>query len=73
VFSCLARSFATGHEDPDVKLDNNPKLPVHDYRNALRTAVNWLGERYLLAEPVQKRRDDSKPFFVETPRWLPGR
>lgn len=56
-----------------MKLDNKPKLPVHDYRNALRTAVNWLGERYLLAEPVQKRRDDSKPFFVETPPWLPGR
>jgi hypothetical protein len=44
---------------------------MHDYRHALKSAVSWLGERYVLAEPVQKRREEPKPFFAETPRWLP--
>jgi hypothetical protein len=55
-----------------VKRNNNPQLPLQDYRQALRSAVSWLGERYLLAEPAQKRRDEPKPFFAETPRWLPA-
>jgi len=50
---------------------HNSQLPLHDYRNALKNAVSWLGERHLLAEPVQKRREEPKPFFAETPRWLP--
>jgi hypothetical protein len=50
---------------------NNSRLPLHDYRNALKSAVSWLGERYLLAEPVARRREEPKPFFTETPRWLP--
>jgi hypothetical protein len=54
-----------------VNRNHNPKLPLHDYRCALKNAVSWLGERYLLAEPVQKRREEAKPFFAETPRWLP--
>ena len=60
-----------GHEEPDVKLNNNPQLALHDYRNALKSAVSWLGARYVLADPVQKRHEASKPFFAETPRWLP--
>src|SRR5688500_7638189 len=68
-FSCIARRFTPGQEDPDVKRNNSSQLPLHDYRHALQNAVSWLGQRYLLAEPVQKRREESKPFFVETPRW----
>ena len=26
-------------------------IPLHDYGPALQSAVSWLGERYLLAEP----------------------
>jgi len=48
----------------------NPALPVHDYRPALECAVSWLGDRYLLAEPVRPA-PDRKPFFAETRRWLP--
>ena len=51
----------------------NPMLPIHDYRPALQFAVSWLGQRYVLAEPAQRRREESKPFFTETPRWLPLR
>ena len=48
-----------------------PSLPVpqHDYGLALQTAVSWLGDRYLLAEPVSRRSVEHKPFFVEPRRW----
>ena len=49
----------------------NPLLPIHDYRPALQFAVSWLGQRYVLAEPVQRRCDEPKSFFAETPRWYP--
>jgi hypothetical protein len=42
----------------------------HDYDVALRRAVSWLGDRYLLAEPVSRRAKESKSYFVETRRWL---
>ena len=54
-----------------MKRSNNPQLPLHDYRLALNSAVSWLGQRYVLAEPVRRRREEPKPFFAETPRWLP--
>ena len=44
--------------------------PLRDYGLALKTAVSWLGDRYLLAQPVTRLKDDRKPFFVETQRWL---
>ena len=33
-----------------------PSLPVADYQPAIAQAVRWLGDRYLLAEPVKARR-----------------
>jgi hypothetical protein len=59
-----------GQTEHDVKRSKNPALPIHDYRPALQCAVSWLGDRYLLAEPVQ-RVHERKPFFAETRRWLP--
>jgi hypothetical protein len=32
-------------------------VPPHDYRPALQGALSWLGKRYLLAEPVNRRAD----------------
>jgi hypothetical protein len=49
----------------------NTSIPVHDYRPALQSAVSWLGDRYLLAEPVQRRDEKPRPFFAETRRWYP--
>jgi hypothetical protein len=46
-------------------------IPRHDYGPALKSAVSWLGERYLLAEPVQRRKEDRKPFFNAVPGWHP--
>ena len=50
------------------RLDDRPRIiPLHDYGTALQSAVSWLGDRYLLADPVPRRSDDRKPFF-NTPR-----
>jgi hypothetical protein len=38
--------------------DLNQQPPVHDYGTALQSAVSWLGDRYLLAAPIQARRPD---------------
>jgi hypothetical protein len=62
-----------GHPEHDVKRKlSNPALPLHDYRPALQCAVSWLGDRYLLAEPVPRRHEERKPFFAEVRRWLPS-
>jgi hypothetical protein len=45
-------------------------LPPHDYGVALQSAVSWLGDRYLLAQPVPRSIEDRKPFFVEARSWL---
>ena len=51
--------------------DTSNRMPRNDYALALQNAVSWLGDRYLLAEPVNRRRDDSRPYFAATPRWFP--
>jgi hypothetical protein len=43
--------------------------PQHDYALALQSALSWLGDRYLLAEPVARRVEPPQPFYVEPPRW----
>jgi hypothetical protein len=48
--------------------DNPYRLPQHDYALALQSAVSWLGDRYLLAQPAP-RTQEAKPFFVEPRRW----
>jgi hypothetical protein len=44
----------------DVKTQKsmNQAIPQHDYRTALEGALSWLGNRYLLAEPLNRRSDD---------------
>ena len=54
---------------PSISPAPAPAIPLHDYRKALNNAVSWLGDRYLLAEPLQKRTGDRKEYFVETRRW----
>ncbi len=54
------------------KRPTNPQLPVHDYRPALQCAVSWLGDRYLLAEPVRRLPEERKAFFAEARPWLPA-
>lgn len=40
-------------------------IPPHDYRPALQGALSWLGNRYLLAEPLNRRSDDRKSHASE--------
>lgn len=49
----------------------NAMLPLHDYRAALHSAVAWLGDRYLLAEPTP-RLEENTPYFAEQRRWHPA-
>lgn len=56
-----------------MKLRNtHPNLPLHDYSNALKSAVGWLGDRYLLAVPIAPRhRNRPIPSFFRQPApWL---
>ena len=46
-------------------------IPLHDYRPALQSALSWLGDRHLLAEPVVRLREERSPYFAESPRWHP--
>ena len=46
-------------------------IPLHDYGPALESAVSWLGERHLLAEPVPRRNNEPKPFFNAARSWYP--
>jgi hypothetical protein len=38
-------------------------IPTHDYRPALQGALTWLGKRYLLAEPLNRRSDDKNSQY----------
>jgi len=44
-------------------------LPLQDYREALQKAVNWLGDRYLLAEPTPRRKEELKGYFAAPRHW----
>ena len=56
------------------RLESVPaSIPQHDYGLALKSAVSWLGDRYLLADPLPRRRRERKEYFVETRRWHDAR
>jgi hypothetical protein len=46
-----------------MKLRNQtrPQLPVEDYSHAIRNAVSWLGDRYLLAVPIDGHSINHSP------------
>jgi hypothetical protein len=48
------------------------ELPAYDYRPALQSALSWLGDRYLLAQPVNRVSAQRRPFFAEIRRWMPA-
>ena len=43
-------------------------IPTHDYQPALQGALSWLGNRYLLAEPLNRRRDAAVPEIFKAAR-----
>jgi hypothetical protein len=64
---------ATPIEEQIMKLKNQtrPRLPVQDYSHAIRNAVSWLGDRYLLAASLDARSINHEPlhFFSEGRGW----
>jgi hypothetical protein len=45
-------------------------FPLHDYSIAISSAVSWLGERYLLASPINRpRRRSAEPFYGQRASW----
>lgn len=52
------------------KQEKSPSLPLHDYDTALRNAVSWLGDNYLLAVPAQRRSEEPAPYFSASRRWI---
>lgn len=54
-----------------MKRNDYTAIPLHDYRPALQGAVSWLGDRYLLAEPMPRLSEERRPYFTEQRRWHP--
>jgi len=50
----------------------NQELSRHDYGPALQGALAWLGDRYLLAEPLNRRGDERRPADPEPSRSQSG-
>jgi hypothetical protein len=46
------------------------RLPVDDYSAALRNAVAWLGERYLLAVHVTRSEQAAAPRYCIRLSWF---
>lgn len=53
-----------------MKKQEKTALPLHDYDTALRNAVSWLGDNYLLAVPAQRRNEEHRPYFSAPRRWI---
>jgi hypothetical protein len=45
----------------DYRTDTPASLPVANYSSAIAKAVDWLGDRYLLAQPINAGRKQQTP------------
>lgn len=63
--------MGAGAEPQAVTMKTEVKrlIPLHDYAHAVQSAVSWLGDRYLLADPVPRRSEDRKPGYKDSRRW----
>jgi hypothetical protein len=52
-----------------LETQEHSRLPVDDYSAALRNAVSWLGERYLLAVPVTRCEQPTPRYLPQGPGW----
>jgi hypothetical protein len=55
-------------DDMKTSKKMNPGISRHDYGPALQGALSWLGDRYLLAEPLNRRVDERKAAAREPDR-----
>jgi hypothetical protein len=50
--SKLSEQHSNGSDASAKVLESDKSIPICDYSNAIAGAVNWLGDRYLLATPI---------------------
>jgi len=50
----------------DYRTDTPVSLPVANYSSAIAKAVDWLGDRYLLARPINAGRKHQAPAVPAT-------
>ena len=49
----------------NTRHEHEPRLlPVENYSSAIAKAVEWLGDRYLLAKPINSARGDAEQTVV---------
>jgi hypothetical protein len=53
----------------DYRTDTPALLPVANYSSAIAKAVDWLGNRYLLARPINAGRKQQTPAPPTTPTF----
>jgi hypothetical protein len=56
-------------QEIDMKRPALSTIPQHDYEQAGQSAVSWLGDRYLLAAPINRKPEEPSPFFVQPRQW----
>jgi hypothetical protein len=54
---------------PDKQAHTIPSLPVSNYSSEIARAVAWLGDRYLLAQPVNSALPRRQRLRTQVRRW----
>jgi hypothetical protein len=57
---------------PDKQNRTLQKLPVSNYGSAVARALEWLGDRYLLAKPINAHAQPPQPASASEQRQLKG-
>jgi hypothetical protein len=55
---------------PDKQAHTPQSLPVSNYSSAIARAVEWLGDRYLLAKPINSDMRPRAPSALEHPHRI---
>jgi hypothetical protein len=57
---------------PDKQNRTRPSLPVSNYGSAVARALEWLGDRYLLAKPINTHVQPPQPPPATEQQQLKG-
>jgi hypothetical protein len=57
---------------PDKQAHMLRSLPVSNYSSAIARAVEWLGDRYLLAKPINSNLRPRAPSALERQHRIDG-
>jgi hypothetical protein len=56
----------------DKRNQTHRSPPVANYSSAIARAVEWLGDRYLLAKPINAVSSRESPTIARPSRWFTG-